>query len=254
MSEGYFLNRSDLTKLRRVIDENSGRQRIFSHRGRRRRGTPGRPGTSTSSGGGGRVKIVLIDAADIIVEDEPDVPGVIEDDVDEDTSNLKEEYISLTDEETSLGLTVKFEEPSGTEVPYLWLMGFRPTALSVKYFRQAVASDPNYDEYNLKFVLETEEDGDNYDEFKIIRYKTMTVYYLDGRDIFLQEYNQADYPDYPNDEAFPPDGTGTFEELPEGFLRKKFRALAFPDSANRYWLDLRTCKPLPAPRLPERIS
>ena len=80
---------------------------------------------------------------------------------------------------------------------------------------------------------------------KIVRYRTITATYYGGDSLELDDYDQDDYPDYPDDEVFPPDGTGTYAELPEGFLKKKLRGLVINNVFLIYY-----CTVLPAPPLP----
>ena len=75
-------------------------------------------------------------------------------------------------------------------------------------------------------------------------YSERTVYYLDGQTYILGEYDQTDYPDYPENSDWPPPG------LPERFLRKRAAGQAKRDSSGRYWIDFATCVKLPAPPLP----
>lgn len=57
----------------------------------------------------------------------------------------------------------------------------------------------------------------------IVRYATTDVYFDD--DFEVGEYDRENYPSYPENEIFPPDGTGTYQECPVGFLTKKYRGL-----------------------------
>lgn len=58
----------------------------------------------------------------------------------------------------------------------------------------------------------------------VVRFATVDVYFDD--DLEVGEYGRENYPGYPEDEAFPPDGTGTYAEPAAGFLAKRYRGLA----------------------------
>jgi hypothetical protein len=78
----------------------------------------------------------------------------------------------------------------------------------------------------------------------IVRYKTISVWYDDGKPFLVGKYKRSDYPDYPENEAFPPDGTGTYAEQAEGFFNRKFRGIVIGGV-----LITALCKPLPPPEL-----
>lgn len=91
---------------------------------------------------------------------------------------------------------------------------------------------------DLALDYETVEDAVN--ERLIIRYKYIDVWYDDRKPFYVGEYTRADYPDFDENEAFPPEG------LPEGFLNRKFRGIV----VNGVLVTI-LCKPLPAPELPD---
>lgn len=84
----------------------------------------------------------------------------------------------------------------------------------------------------------------------IVRYQTVKVRNADDKPVTLGTYQRSDYPDYPELEDFPPDGTGTYQELPAGFLSHRYRALVTPLNSTTYLLTSGACKLLPAPSLP----
>jgi hypothetical protein len=88
------------------------------------------------------------------------------------------------------------------------------------------------------------DDPDN--DRKIVRYKYLSVWYDDGKPFVVGEYQRHDYPDYPENEAFPPDGTGTYAEQSEGFFNRRFRGVVIGGV-----LITALCKPLPPPALVE---
>lgn len=112
---------------------------------------------------------------------------------------------------------------------------------------KVVKREPGYDSSKFKMVLATTTidnvDGD-YNR-KIVRYDTIPAFYDDGESLTLGDYHLADYPDYPENEPFPPDGNGTYAELPEGFLKKRLRGIVINNV-----LITRLCKELPPPELP----
>jgi hypothetical protein len=79
---------------------------------------------------------------------------------------------------------------------------------------------------------------------KIARYSLTTVYYNAGEDFIVGEYQKIDYPDYPENEEFPPDGTGTYKKMPPTYFNRKFRAIAINSV-----LITAFCEQLPAPEL-----
>lgn len=81
------------------------------------------------------------------------------------------------------------------------------------------------------------DDADN--DRKIVRYATTDVRYDDGKPFLVGEYQRSDYPDFPENDVFPPEG------LPEGFLNRRFRGIVIGGV-----LVTILCKPLPAPELP----
>ncbi len=83
---------------------------------------------------------------------------------------------------------------------------------------------------------------------KIVRYVTREVWYLDGKGFDVGEYQVDDYSTYPENEVFPPDGSGTFQQPPDGFFKKRYRA-EVTYANGKYWIDFATCKELPAPPL-----
>jgi hypothetical protein len=96
-------------------------------------------------------------------------------------------------------------------------------------------------------ILETKEvqlssdPGDYETQYKLDRF-----YYLDGKDFKVGEYTRSDYEEYPENEVFPPDGTGTYPEQDEGFFNKRYRAIAIDNV-----LIMATCEVLPRPDLIE---
>lgn len=83
---------------------------------------------------------------------------------------------------------------------------------------------------------------------KVVRYATMSVYYDDGKPFTVGQYSRADFPSYPEDEVFPPDGTGTYETVPAAYLNKRYRGIAIDGV-----LVTALCKQLPPPALTEIV-
>lgn len=217
----YLLSQSDKDKVEETIDKGYGRPTLQPPPIRRKR----YPRSAVSSPAtGGDVLIVLLDE---------DITGVIED---------EEDNLLIADTDLVL------EDPPGTEVDQLNVYPYERQVLDCKYFRLATASDPGYDEYAIKMVLDTTQlDGATI-------YATQEVFYDDGKDWELGEYEQEDYPDYPEGELFPPDGTGTYEVPPENFLKKKYRGIAVKDANEDWVLVTALCKALPAPAFTEITS
>lgn len=91
---------------------------------------------------------------------------------------------------------------------------------------------------NLSLAYTTIDDSEN--NRVIVRYSTIDVWYDDGKPFVVGEYQRADYPDYPENDAFPPEG------LPEGFLNRRYRGIVINGV-----LITALCRVLPAPELPE---
>lgn len=83
---------------------------------------------------------------------------------------------------------------------------------------------------------------------KIVRYATTQVYYDDGKPFTVGQYSRADFPDYPEDEVFPPDGTGTYETVPADYLNKRYRGIVMDGV-----LVTALCKQLPPPAFTEIV-
>ncbi len=107
--------------------------------------------------------------------------------------------------------------------------------------------EPGYDPDKTKLTLATVaiDDPDHDPPRKIVRYATTSVIYDDDKIFPLEEYIRDDYPDYPENELFPPDGTGTYEETPDGFFKKRYRGIAINGV-----LITALCKELPPPIIP----
>jgi hypothetical protein len=153
------------------------------------------------------------------------------------------------------GATVVFQDPADTvdleanHVDSLRQWAYARVSKDLKYYRAATADDPGVDEGEMILATTITDDPgtvDPGDERKIVRYATISVFYDDGMPFTVGEYTRADYPDYPESEVFPPDGTGTFEELPVGFLKKRYRGIAINNV-----LITSLCKALSPPALPE---
>lgn len=161
-------------------------------------------------GNGGDVTIALID---------DDIPGITE----------VEEFAE--------------QENADPEGDPLLLYDVAPRAVDLKYYRLATENDPGYEEGMPKYILATKEQEIDESTNETV-YDTRTFYYLDAKAFAVGEYNRSDYPEYDENSEFPPPG------LPEGFLKRRYRAQAKPDAAGNWWLDLSTCKPVKAPPLP----
>jgi hypothetical protein len=195
-------------------------------------------GGGAGGGPGVDIKIVLID---------DDIDGITEDGP---SSILETSDIELSPEEIAAGVTVVFQEPpdddlDSNHVDSLNLWGYERKTVELKYFQAPGVDDPGYDPDLTKLILATtvtddpgeEEEGD---ERKIVRYATTSVKYDDGKPFNVGQYTRADYPDFPENDIFPPAG------LPEGFLKRKYRGIAINGV-----LITALCKMLPPPELPE---
>ena len=162
---------------------------------------------------------------------------LIEDDIEPITEN--EDLAISGDTNVSYRLT-----PNGSNVTSLPLRAYNRVVLNLKYFRASTANDPGHNPLvsGMVLVTETIENGDPPKD--VITYSTTEVFYDEGKAFEVKEYQRSDYPDYPETEDFPPDGTGTYAQVPEGFLKRKFRAVAL----NKI-LIISMCIPLPPPEL-----
>lgn len=106
--------------------------------------------------------------------------------------------------------------------------------VNLKYYKEATSSDPGYESGKTKLILATEEN--EYGEFE---YSTQTFYYDDGADFLVGEYTRSDYPDFDENEIFPPAG------LPEGFLNKRYRAVAVNGTIMTIFCEVLSPPPLP---------
>lgn len=214
----YGLTEKDYVELKHRMEQIAGKPRVHPAPQRRRRFASSKKSTSST-----------LDFEWVLVED--DIDGVTED----TTSSLEPD----TD--------VVAEWVPGEPVPELFLYAYERQELDLKYFREAASGDPGYDPYTVKYLLNTEqvvESGVTY-----LRFTTKTYYYDDGASFTVGSYSRKDYPDYPEDETFPPDGTGTYDEVPEEYLKCKYRVLTINKT-----LVVRVCKRLPAPPLFLSIS
>lgn len=105
--------------------------------------------------------------------------------------------------------------------------------------------DPGYDPDKTVMILacNTDDDEPGSTEYEP-DYLTTTVFYDDGKDFIVGTYKKSDYPDYPENEAFPPDGYGTYDIAPDGYFNKRYRGIAI----NRV-LVTGLCQVLPPPPL-----
>ena len=236
MAEMHFLSGRDVRKLRTFVNN-----RNFQVPGRRRRGKRG--GTTTTTTGGGGVLIVLVD--------EDIDPGITED----ATIELTAEGTAGTEDDILL------ETLDGTPVDFLNLACYERKELNLKYFVEAGVSDPGYEVGKVKMILATAAvtgtgtDGTGTDTGQETKtYDTQVVFYDDGKAFKVGEYKKIDYPDYPEDEVFPPDGTGTYDEAPEGFFNRRYRMIAVRDDEDNWILVTGLCQVVPAPSLESLLS
>lgn len=92
-------------------------------------------------------------------------------------------------------------------------------------------------------MLATTTIDDSENDRLIVRYATMSVWYDDGKPFTVGEYTRADYPAFPENDPFPP------EDLPEGYLNRRYRGIVINNV-----LITGLCKLLPAPPLPEEVT
>lgn len=219
---------SDATKIRKMYGDSKGRQRIFPPPARRRRGTPAAP----PAGSGGVLIVAILKS----IEDgaEP-IKGIVHEKTDEQ----------------------KFVNVDGVEVTRLPLYAYSRRVLSLPFFRVATEEElgSDWDENKQQSILETEivdpEEGDP-DTRQIIQYVTTDVFYDDAKGFELDEdYNREDYPDYPEDEVFPPDGTGTYAIQPPNYLKKGYPGICNKDETGGWVLETILCRALEPPPLVE---
>jgi hypothetical protein len=98
---------------------------------------------------------------------------------------------------------------------------------------------------DLDLVLATEIETDAEYLRKIVRHKTRKVFYDDGEKFQLGTYEKADYSNYPEDELFPPDGTGTYMVEEVDFFKERYRGMAVKDEKGDWVLVTSFCKRLP---------
>jgi hypothetical protein len=137
---------------------------------------------------------------------------------------------------------VIYRDENGSDLDQLTLLAYERVLVDLKYYRPAQVDDPGVLDETTGLVLatvQTEEDGDI-----VISYDTIPIYYDDGQPFIVGSYTRADYPDYPENELFPPDGEGTYAEMPEDYFNRKWRGIA----VNRT-LVTATCKPVSPPPL-----
>ena len=132
--------------------------------------------------------------------------------------------------------------PNGADVSSLPLGAYNRVVLNLKYYRIAGPGDPGYSGDDEGMVLATEVIVNGDPPNDVVTYATTEVFYDDGRPFEVKEYQRSDYPSYPETEDFPPDGTGTYAAPPDGFLKRKFRAIAVNKA-----LVTAMCVPLPPP-------
>jgi hypothetical protein len=76
---------------------------------------------------------------------------------------------------------------------------------------------------------------DSANDRKIVRYKYLSVWYDDGKPFLVGEYQRSDFPEYPENLAFPGD-------IPDELLKRKFRGIVIGGV-----LITALCKPLDPP-------
>lgn len=176
-----------------------------------------------SAGGGGAgadIKIVLIDA---------DIDGITEAD--------PQDFLTTADIPLGAGeeaWDVYLQDPPDdnfalNHVDQLNRWRYQRQQVALKYF------EADGDGSALAYTVI----NDATNEQKIVRYATTDVWYDDGKPFLVGEYQRSDYPDFPENEAFPPAG------LPEGFLKRRYRGIAINGV-----LVTALCKVLPPPELP----
>lgn len=212
----YGLTEKDYRELKNRMEQVVGKPRTFQPPQRRRRQRGGGRGTSTTT----------LDFEWVLVEE--DIDGIVED-----------EEASKT---PSVDVTAEWQAMLTPSLPELFLYGYERRELDLKYFREAASGDPGYSPYATKYILDTEqvtESGNDY-----LRFATKTYYYDDGVSFSVGSYTRKDYPDYPEDETFPPTGSATYKAVPELYLKCKYRVLTINKT-----LVVRVCKKLMPPPL-----
>lgn len=221
----FVLSQSDKDLLSHLKKADIARRRLNRIPQRRRRTPPaGKGGTTTAAEVD--LKIVLIDA---------DIPGIDE---------IEETILEVADIPLGEGeeyYTVVFEDTEGNPLESLPLWGYDRQQTNLKYFREMSAGDEwFYGHEDVGMLLDYYVTTEPEYELKTVRYKTIPIWTDDGKQFTVGEYDRSDYPDYPENEDFPPAG------LPENFLKRRYRGIAINNV-----LITGLCKVLPAPPLPE---
>jgi len=106
--------------------------------------------------------------------------------------------------------------------------------------------EPGYKKDKDKLILATividDPNGGDYGR-KVVRYDTIPVWYDDGISFKVGKYTRKDYPNYPENDPWPP------PNLPENYFNRKFRGIVVQGV-----LVTILCKSLPAPILPDPSS
>lgn len=135
---------------------------------------------------------------------------------------------TITELDVSLsGGSNVYKDLEGNTITSMPLYGYERKVLTVRYFRDSAPGDPGYDADAPGLVLATTTTPNGAPPKDLVEYETIEVYYDDAKIFRVGEYTMADYPGYPENEAFPPDGYGTYEhESDPKFFNRKFRAIA----------------------------
>jgi hypothetical protein len=97
---------------------------------------------------------------------------------------------------------------------------------------------------NLRLAVNVIDDPTHSPPRKIVRYATTDVFYDDDEAFPLKSYQKEDYPGYPESDAFPPTGTGTYRAEAADFFKERYRGIAINGV-----LIMLMCKRLPPPPL-----
>lgn len=147
----------------------------------------------------------------------------------------------------------EYEYPEGDSLQELPLWGYERRLIYLKYYRYCVEGDPGYEVGKQKVILATRSMSDSNDGF--VTYDTVRVLFDEFEDFEVGTYDANDYRGYPDTDAFPPDGSGTYRQEREGYFNKKYTAIPVVGKdaqGNKvYILATIQCEEMPPPKLTE---
>lgn len=142
---------------------------------------------------------------------------LIEDDIDPGITELDVAFS---------GTDTVFHDRNGNVITSMPLDAYNRKVLTLRYFQDSGPGDPGYDADEHGLRLATVRTPNGAPPKDLIEYVTTEVYYDDAKVFRVGQYTRADYPDYPENEPFPPNGYGTYEQEDDNFFNRRFRAVA----------------------------